>query len=75
MIESLIILVLVFWFQETIAEEVSYFSIIVPGSFSSASFFLLGSYLVELGDVIGRALVVSLVVVPGILGFRWDYSI
>ena len=69
------ILVLVSWFQETIARVVSYFSAVITSSFLSYAFFLLGPYLVILGCVIGRALVVSLVVVPGFLGFRWDYSI
>ena len=69
------ILVLVSWFQEAIARVVSYLSTIIASSFLSASFFLLGSYLVIMGCVIGRALVVSLVVVPGFLGFQWDYSI
>ena len=36
------ILVLVSWFQETIARVVSYFSAIVASSFLSASFFFLG---------------------------------
>ena len=52
-----------------------YFSTIVTGSILSMSFFLLRCYLVVLGCVIGRALMVSLVVVPGVLGFRWNYSI
>ena len=69
------ILVLVSWFQEAIARVVSYFSVIVTSSFLFASLFLLGRYFVELGGVIGRALVVSLVVVPDFLGFRRDYSI
>ena len=53
----------------------SYLSTIIASSFLSASFFLLGRDFVVLGCVIGGALVVSLVVVPGFLGFRWDYSI
>ena len=69
------ILVLVSWFQEAIARVVSYLSAIIASSFLSSSFFLLRRYLVVLGCVIGRALVVSLVVVPDFLGFRWDYSI
>ena len=69
------ILVLVPWFQEAIARVVSYLSAIITGSLLSASLFFLGCYLVELGGVIGRALVMSLVVIPGIFVFRWDYSI
>ena len=69
------ILVLVSWFQEAIARVVSYLSTIIASSFLSASLFLLGRDFVILGCVIGGALVVSLVVVPGFLGFRWDYSI
>ena len=69
------ILVLISWFQEAIARVVFYFSAIITSSFLSASFFLLRRYLVVLGCVIGRAWVVSMVVVSGVLGFRWDYSI
>ena len=69
------ILVLVSWFLEAIVRVVSYFSAIITRSFLSASFFLLGSYFVILRCVIGRALVMSLVVVPGFFGFWWDYGI
>ena len=68
LVESSIV-VLVSWLQEAIARVVAYFSAIVTSSFLSASFFLLRRYLVELGSVIGRALVVCLVVIPGFLGF------
>ena len=69
------ILVLISWFLVPIAREVSYRSAILTSSFSFASFFVLGGYLVVLGGVIGRALVVALVIGSGILRFRLSFSI
>ena len=68
MVESSI-LVLDSLFQVAITRVVFYFSSIVTSFFSFASCFLLRPYLIVLGSVIERVLVVSLVVVPGILRF------
>jgi len=56
------------WLVVTIAGEVSYRSTIVRGSFSLASFFLMGWYLIVVGGIVGALLVESWGVVSVIFG-------
>jgi len=70
-ISSLVVslmMILGFWLLVTIVGEVSHLSTIVTCTFSFASFFFMGWYLIVLGGIVGGPLVVPLDVVSGVFG-------